>query len=83
MKCPIRVANSGREVMGRQQRVIMNGQCSDWGHISAGVPQGSVLGPLLFLIYINDLSKIIQSSQIRMFADDTCLFVTNKDRELA
>ena len=64
----------------RQQRVIINGQCSDWGHIS---PQGSVLGPLLFLIYINDLSKIIQSSQIRMFADDTCLFVTNKDRELA
>ena len=59
----------------RQQRVIINGQCSDWGHISAGVPQGSVLGPLLFLVYINDLSKIIQSSQIRMFADDTCLFV--------
>ena len=67
----------------RQQRVIINGQCSDWGHICAGVPQGSVLGPLLFLIYINDLSKIIQSSQIRMFADDTCLFVTNKDRERA
>ena len=67
----------------RQQRVIINGQCSDWGHISALVPQGSVLGPLLFLIYINDLSKIIQSSQIRMFADDTCLFVTNKDRNLA
>ena len=42
-----------------------------------------MLGSLLFLIYINDLSKIIQSSQIRMFADDTCLFVTNKDRELA
>ena len=36
-----------------------------------------------FLIYINDLSKIIQSSQIRMFADDTCLFVTNKDHKLA
>ena len=53
------------------------------GHISAVIPQGSVLGPLLFLIYINDLSKIIQSSQIRMFADDTSLFVTNKDRELA
>ena len=67
----------------RQQRVIINGQCSDWGHISVGVPQGSVLGPLLFLIYINDLSKIIQSSQIRMFADDTGLFVTNKDRKLA
>ena len=42
-----------------------------------------MLGPLLFFLYINDLSKIIQSSQIRMFVDDTCLFVTNKDRELA
>ena len=58
---------------GRNQRVILNGQESKWGIIKAGVPQGSVLGPLLFLIYINDLENGIKSS-INFFADDTSLF---------
>jgi hypothetical protein len=59
----------------RQQRVTINGAKSPWGKILAGVPQGSVLGPLLFLIFINDITHIIRRCKIRLFADDTCLFV--------
>jgi hypothetical protein len=51
---------------------------SDWGTIKDGVPQGSILGPLLFLFYINDLSKIIKhNSKPILFADDTSLIITN------
>ena len=58
----------------RQQRVIINGEFSSWSSILAGVPQGSVLGPLLFLIYINDICDGIDS-EIRLFADDTTVYV--------
>ena len=57
----------------RQQRVLLNGQTSKWSNILAGVPNGSVLGPLLFLIYINDLPDGLQSI-CKIFADDTSLF---------
>ena len=63
----------------RQQRVIINGEFSEWGRINAGVPQGSVLGPLLFLIFINDITHVIQHCKIRLFADDTCLFIEVDD----
>ena len=56
----------------REQRVI-NGQKSTWENVNAGIPQGSILGPLLFLIYINDLSSDL-SSKTKLFADDTSLF---------
>ena len=58
----------------RQQRVVLNNSNSDWRPLSAGVPQGSILGLLLFLIYINDIVNDI-ASQIRLFADDTSLYI--------
>ena len=64
----------------RTQRVVVNGQSSDWIRITAGVPQGSVLGPLLFLVFINDIVHVVTNCQIRLFADDTCLFVEVDNR---
>ena len=64
----------------RRQRVVINGQNSKWANINAGVPQGSVLGPLLFLLYINDLSTEIHHCKVRFFADDTCLFIEVDNR---
>ncbi|KAK3101624.1 hypothetical protein FSP39_004973 [Pinctada imbricata] len=58
----------------RYQRLVINGIETDWLSISAGVPQGSILGPILFLIYINDIVQDINSS-IKLFADDTTLYV--------
>ena len=62
----------------RQQFVSINGTDSDWKPMTFGVPQGSVLGPLLFLIYINDLYQSIKYSITRHYADDTCLLNKNK-----
>ena len=61
----------------RKQSVILNEQNSSWTNINAGVPQGSVLGPVLLLIYINDLSDNLQYNP-QLFADDTSLFSTIK-----
>ncbi len=58
---------------GRRQRVALNGTYSNWAPVSSGVPQGTVLGPLLFLLYINDIGENI-GSEIRLFADDCILY---------
>ena len=52
---------------------MLNGQNSSWTKVHVGVPQGSILGPLLFLIYVNDSSDNF-SSNAKLFADDTSLF---------
>ena len=62
----------------RKQRVLINGSYSEYATIESGVPQGSVLGPLLFLVYINDLEKNIKSN-VKFFADDTMLYSVVKD----
>ena len=62
----------------RQQSTIVNGIASDKMDITCGVPQGSILGPLLFLIYINDLSCIATNTSMYLYADDTVL-LTNDD----
>ena len=59
----------------REQRVIIDGTCSGWANTQAGVPQGSVLGPLLFLTFINDLTDGLKSN-VKLFADDTMLYVS-------
>ena len=58
----------------RSQAVVLNGVNSDKIAVSSGVPQGSVLGPILFLAYINDLPDQVKS-RVRLFADDTAIYL--------
>ena len=69
-------------LVNRQQRVVLNGSHSEYADIKSGVPQGSVLGPLLFLIYINDLEQNIKSN-VKFFADDTMLYSIIKDPSIS
>ena len=57
----------------RKQRVTLNGFSSDWSDVTSGVPQGSVLGPILFILYVNDLPSVVKSC-CKVFADDTKLY---------
>ena len=57
----------------RQQRVCVNGHLSDWRPVTSGIPQGSVLGPVLFIVFINDLPSCI-NTDCRIFADDTKVY---------
>ena len=69
----------GSYLNNRKQFTVVNGANSDIMHISTGVPQGSVLGPLFFLLYINDIVKCLTHAKATLFADDTSLLVHHKD----
>ena len=66
---------------GRRQRVVVIGATSDPLPVCSGVPQGSILGPALFLLYVNNLPDVIKSSQVSMFADDTKVFSTIRSQD--
>ena len=65
----------------RYQRVVLSGQASFWAEVRAGVPQGSIPGPLFFLIYINDLSENLKST-VKRFADDTSILLRTPIHQL-
>ena len=64
----------------RWQYIDLNGTCTSKKQILTGVPQGSILGPFLFLLYINDLDKNSGDSNVTMFADDTTLINAGKSK---
>ena len=66
-------------VYNRRQFVCVTGCYSNKARLLCGVPQGSILGPLLFLIYINDLSNVFNSFSSIMFADDTTLVLSHSN----
>jgi hypothetical protein len=66
----------------RKQRVVLNGEGSTLREILAGVPQGSILGPLLFLIYINDITEAV-TSNMKLYADDAIIYLDFNDPDTA
>ena len=63
------------------QTVVLGGESSDIAPVTSGVPQGTVLGPVLFLVYINDLPEYLKSSKLRLFADDSIIYKTIKSQK--
>ena len=67
----------------RKQRVLANGTYSEYQTITQGVPQGSVLGPMLYIMYANDLAEVLKHCKIAMYADDTVIYTANDDFEVS
>ena len=69
---------------GRRQRVVINGTFSNWTGVGSGVPQGSLLGSILFLLFVNDMPNVINSATLAMFADDSrCYRIINNDADFS
>ena len=68
--------------MGRRQRVCVNDRYSDWSAVTSGVPQGSVLGPVLFIVFISNLPDVVNSKR-QMYADDTKVFAEVEKESVA
>ena len=64
---------------GRKQRVKLEDCCSEWANVLRGVPQGSIFGPLLFLLYENDLPDVVTKCTMNMYADDVAIYFASKD----
>ena len=60
-------------------RVKVNGVFSDWLPVYCGIPQGTLMGPFLFNVFINDLNFSVQLSSLRLYADDTTAYASNTD----
>jgi len=63
----------------RKQRVVMNGVSSEWHSVNRGVPQGSILGPLLFVAFVNDLPDAVKHCTVNQYVDDIAIYVSDVD----
>ena len=63
----------------RRQRVLLDGVHSEWTGLTKGVPRRSILGPMLFLLFVNDLSDVVQHCTVNLYADDAAIYSTDKN----